>query len=122
MIRCWPILTMAVNPGTEIPGVYSVVDGILMRNWSPPAVGDLGWNSFQQVVVPQNFRSQIFSLASDNFSGHLGIKKTYHRILQSFFWPGLKSNVTRFCRSCHVCQISGKPNRSIPPAPLQPIP
>lgn len=39
-----------------------------------------------------------------------------------FFWPGLKADVTRFCWSCHVCQLCGKPNQTIPPAPLRPIP
>ncbi len=42
-----------------------------MHNWYPPAVGDLRWNSFQQVLVPQSFRSQVLSLTHDNFSGHL---------------------------------------------------
>lgn len=27
-----------------------------------------------------------------------------------------------FCRSCHTCQVSGKPNQTIPVAPLKPIP
>ena len=38
------------------------------------------------------------------FSGHLGAKKTEVRILPNFFWPGLRQNVIRFCRSCDVCQ------------------
>ena len=48
--------------------------------------------------------------------------KTYQLILQHFFWPGLKSDVAKYCRCCHVCQIAGKPNQTIPPAPLHPIP
>lgn len=28
----------------------------------------------------------------------------------------------QFCRSCHVCQVVGKPNQKVPIAPLQPIP
>lgn len=28
----------------------------------------------------------------------------------------------KFCRSCHTCQVSGKPNQVIPAAPLKPIP
>ncbi len=42
--------------------------------------------------------------------------------LTSFLWPGLRSDVVRYCRSCHTCQIVGKPNQSISPAPLCPIP
>ena len=29
--------------------------------------------------------------------------------------------MAQFLRTCHVCQISGKPNQEIPKAPLQPI-
>jgi len=56
------------------------------------------------------------------WSGHLGITKTYDRILQNFFWPGLKTDVVNFCKSCRTCQIVGKPNQVVPPAPLHPIP
>lgn len=111
----------AASASAKNPSVYLIDNGVLMRKYSPPS-GDLGWNSVYQVVVPQQFRPQVLSLAHDNFSGHQGIKKTYLRILRYFFWPGLKTDVTKFCRSCHVCQLSGKPNQVIPPAPLQPIP
>lgn len=37
-------------------------------------------------------------------------------------WPGLKSDVVQYCCTCHVCQLAGKPNQVIPPAPLCPIP
>ncbi|KAL4005472.1 hypothetical protein ACER0C_005185 [Sarotherodon galilaeus] len=43
-------------------------------------------------------------------SGHLGITKTYNRVLCYFFWPGLRSDAVNFCRSCHTCQLTGKPN------------
>ena len=55
-------------------------------------------------------------------AGHLGINKTYQKIIQHFYWPGLKKDVKLFCRSCHTCQIIGKPNQKIPAAPLKPIP
>jgi hypothetical protein len=32
------------------------------------------------------------------------------------------SDVAQYCRSCHICQVVGKPNQKIPPAPLLPIP
>ena len=55
-------------------------------------------------------------------AGHLGFNKTYQKVLNHFYWPGLKRDVTQFCKSCHVCQMVGKPNQPIPSAPLQPIP
>ena len=65
----------------------------------------------------------VLGLAHDlPMSGHLGIRKTYNRILQHFYWPGLKRDVAKWCNECHTCQLGGKPNQSIPQAPLQPIP
>lgn len=65
----------------------------------------------------------MLSIAHEsNWSGHLGINKTYQMILKHFFWPGLKSDVAKFCQSCHVCQLMGKANQVLPSAPLHPIP
>lgn len=55
-------------------------------------------------------------------AGYLGVNKTYSRILQNFYWPGLKKDVVAYCRTCHFCQVAGKPNQRIPVAPLHPIP
>ncbi len=75
------------------------------------------------MVVPSKFHSYVLCLAHEHLlSAHLGVTKTYHRILQHFFWPGLKRDVAKFCRTCHTCQITGKPNQVIPRAPLSPIP
>lgn len=49
-------------------------------------------------------------------------QKSKGSIVKHFFWPGLKSAVSRFCKSCHTCQLAGKPNQKIPPALLCPIP
>jgi len=55
-------------------------------------------------------------------AGHLGIKKTYCKVLNDYYWPGVHRNVKRFICSCHVCQMVGKPNQKPPVAPLKPIP
>ena len=34
----------------------------------------------------------------------------------------MRKDVVEFCRSCHTCQVVGKPNQTLPKAPLQPIP
>ncbi len=35
---------------------------------------------------------------------------------------GLKADIVQYCRTCHTCQLTGKPNQTIPSAPLVPIP
>jgi len=37
-------------------------------------------------------------------SGHQGRKKTKGRIWKEFWWSEFGAEVTRFCRSCDVCQ------------------
>lgn len=80
---------------------------VLMRSWNARLSRDENsddWNVVHQIVVPSKFRQHILSLAHDHlWSGHLGINKTYNRVLQHFFWPGLKADVSRYCKSCHVC-------------------
>ncbi len=84
---------------------------------------DPEWSAVYQVVIPECYRQQVLSLAHDHdLSGHLGIKKTYHRVLRHFFWPCLKADVVQYCRTCRTCQLTGKPNQTIPSAPLVPIP
>ncbi|XP_076876436.1 uncharacterized protein LOC143525877 [Brachyhypopomus gauderio] len=103
---------------------YFYDDGVLMRKWTPKrSDSESDWSTVFQVVVPKPYREHVLSLAHDQvMSGHLGVRKTYQRLLQYFFWPLMKSDVTRYCRSCHVCQLAGKPNQTIPSAPLKPIP
>ena len=95
-----------------------------MRRWIPPdAPVDEEWSTRIQIVVPQVYRQEVLKLAHGSPMGaHFGVRKTYHRILQYFFWPGLREEVVRHCRECRTCQIVGKPNQGIPVYPLQPIP
>jgi len=95
---------------------------LLMRKWCSNT-NDSEWNVVYQVVVPFPYRKHVLCLAHDHqLAGHLGITKTYDRILRHFFWPGLKKDVAQYCRTCHTCQTVGKPNQVIRPAPLSPIP
>ena len=95
-----------------------------MRKRRPPDVSaNDGWTVNHQIVVPRIYRPEVLNLAHDTpMSGQLGIKKTYHKILNQFYWPWLKSDISQFCKSCHTCQMVGKPNQTIPKAHLQPIP
>ncbi len=96
---------------------YFLKNDVLLRKWTPSyASTQDDWSIVTQVVVPNKFRNEILSLAHDSpLAGHLGVTKTYDRILRQFFWPGLKRDVKLHCRTCHTCQISGKSNPPIPP-------
>ena len=99
---------------------YFTRDDVLLRKWSPQnshLVGD----PITQVVVPEKLRKTVLQTAHDNLAGHAGVRKTYDRVLRYFFWPGIKRDVTAYVRTCKTCQLTGKPNVVLRPAPLRPI-
>lgn len=74
-----------------------------MCKWKSHVDARGDWNAVYQIVIPTGLRQNVLSLAHDHqWSGHLGITKTYDRILRHFFWPGLKQDVAQFCRTCHT--------------------
>lgn len=95
-----------------MPHGYFMREGILMRKWRPLAASAKDeWRILHQVVVPLPYRAEVLRLAHDHhFAGHLGINKTTDRIIRHFFWPGLKRDVAKHCKTCHICQVTGKPN------------
>ena len=101
-----PLLERALDEKEidRVPVCFYVKNGILMRKWRPPDVSaEDEWTVNHQIVVPRVYRPEILNLAHDTpMSGHLGINKTYHKILNHFYWPGLKSDVSQFCKSCHT--------------------
>ena len=103
---------------------YFLHNEVLMRKWRDPIVpASKVWEVKEQICVPKCYRKEILSLAHDiPLAGHLGVRKTKDRILQSFYWPSISSDVAKFCRTCRTCQLVGKPNSSIGKAPLKPIP
>ena len=103
---------------------YFVKDKVLMRKYHPVTSSpEENWKTVEQIVVPSRFRDIILLRAhEDHFSGHFGIRKTMNRVLKCFYWPSVKKDVSRHCKTCHSCQIIGKPNRPIEKAPLLPIP
>ena len=52
---------------------------------SPEVPADDEWAVNYQIVVPRIYRSEILSLAHETpMSGHVGVNKTYHKILNHF--------------------------------------
>lgn len=107
-----------------VPECYYVKNDILMRKWRPsqrPA--DAEWCVVHQIVVPPCYRTEILKMAHElPMAGHVGIRKTEDRITRHFYWPKMHQDVVQFCKTCHTCQIIGKSQPSIKPAPLIPIP
>ena len=108
----------------KVPKGYFIKHGVLMRKWRPanvPATED--WSVVYQIVLPKSYRSEVLNLAHEvPMGGHLGINKTCEKVMKHFYWPRIRKEVSEFCKTCHTCQMVGKPNQKIPVAPLRPIP
>uniref|UniRef100_A0A131XKF8 RNA-directed DNA polymerase n=1 Tax=Hyalomma excavatum TaxID=257692 RepID=A0A131XKF8_9ACAR len=79
---------------------YVLIKGILYRHYR-----SLTRKQVDQLVVPQSLRQFVLRMAHEGImAGHQGIKRTTDRILEEFYWPGVQAEVTRFVRSCDICQ------------------
>ncbi|XP_052673702.1 uncharacterized protein LOC128155864 [Crassostrea angulata] len=76
---------------------------MLFREFCSPKVSS--GKLFRQLIVPRKYRTIVMKIAHETLmGGHLGSKKTTDRVVSEFYWPGIQSDIRRFCRSCDVCQ------------------
>ena len=95
--------------------VFEMIDGVLHCE-SPTVTGR--WC----VVVPPELRSKLLTEAHDGiFAGHFSELKVYDKLRRLYWWPKMRAEVRKFCRSCLSCASRKGPGRAIRP-PLQPIP
>ncbi|XP_072140178.1 uncharacterized protein [Dermacentor andersoni] len=79
---------------------YVCIKGILYRHYR-----SLTRKEVDQLIVPQSLRQFVLKMAHEGvLAGHQGIKRTTDRILEEFYWPGVQAEVTRYVRSCDICQ------------------
>ena len=62
-------------------------------------------NEYHQLLVPKKYRTEVLRMAHDApMAGHMGISRTRERLWQEFYWPGITSDIRRYCSSCYTCQ------------------
>ncbi len=73
----------------------------------------------RQVMAPQPLRERAMDVAhSSIMGGHMSVQKTSDKITSNFYWPGIHGDVTRFCRSCDICQKTIEKGK-VPKVPLE---
>ena len=73
------------------------------------------------LFLPSKFRKRAMCEAHGSLlTGHDAVNKTYIRITDSYFWPGIKTDIQKHINACLQCQLrkTVKPK----PVPLQPLP
>lgn len=75
-----------------------------------------------QFVVPKPYRETVLRIAHESImAGHMGIARTTERVWSEFFWPGGKADISRYCKSCDICQRTVQKGRTVK-APLGNMP
>ena len=77
-----------------------------------------------RLVIPP--KSKLVALLLHEYhdtpmGGHSGDFKTYQRLAQEWYWPGMRKCVQQYVRACQVCQTS-KASSLSPAGLLQPLP
>ncbi|UYV65911.1 hypothetical protein LAZ67_3005874 [Cordylochernes scorpioides] len=91
-------------------------NGKIYKN-NPTPTGNL-W----LLVIPKTKQLELLEQMHDHpTSGHMGIKRTYSRIKDKYFWPSMFKTVEKYVSSCPECQFRKTPSQQ-PSGQLQPIP
>lgn len=78
---------------------YLMSNGILYR-YSPDSDGEDA-----QMVVPVEMRKMIMTDFHDSpTAGHYGAERTFYRIAQRFYWPGMRKFIFDYVKTCLDCQ------------------
>ena len=81
--------------------VLKIENGLLYRTWKDTDKEV----EINQIVAPSTIRTEIMQqLHNNRIAGHLGREKTLKKIQSRFFWPGMTSDIARWCESCDLCE------------------
>ncbi|XP_041379582.1 uncharacterized protein LOC121392444 [Gigantopelta aegis] len=99
---------------------FTTRKGMLYRVFQAPKRTE--GQRFTQLVVPKQLRNTVLGIAHESLmAGRFSTQKTKERVLAEFWWPGIQSEIARFCRSCDICQRT-VPKGKIIRAPLGDMP
>ena len=77
----------------------TVVNNILYYKWKMPNNREV-----LLLVAPREIRSTILQqLHNNRTAGHLGRERTLRSIKRRVYWPGMSSDVKRWCAQCDTC-------------------
>ena len=90
---------------------YVLVDRVLYHLWQQSnALTHPRVEMVQQLVIPKCHRKEIlYACHEDLFSGHSGIKKTYERLRNRFWWDNMYKDTVEHVQSCLDCEMKKFP-------------
>ena len=59
------------------------------------------------LIAPSEIRKQIMQhLHNARTAGHLGRDKTINSVKKRFFWSGMTSDISQWCKACNSCAMA----------------
>ena len=99
----------------ESAPLYEVnASGLLCRIRDRGKRGELGLA--MQVMVPAEMRGQVIAGCHEGHEGHASVLKTFQRLRERFYWPGMFTDVQLYLKYCPQCQLT---QRVIKTAPIK---
>ena len=93
--------------------------GVLCRLWTEER------ETFRCTFVPEVLRDLLLVLAH-NQNNHNRGQRTYMALKRMYYWPGMKSEVFKHCKTCKECMLQNQANTSaefkhfkVPEVPMQ---
>ncbi len=91
-----------------------VRDGVLFREFHKKDAS----GTYLQFLVPSCMKKELLhEMHNSVLSGHLGRKKTQEKLLQRFYWYGVREDVNLWVEKCDECGAIKAPNQTLK-APL----
>src|ERR1700754_3182431 len=93
---------------------FAIKEGLLLK--ISPTVRMLKTQEVNyRLCVPESMKADIFQENhTHKMAGHMGLKKTYERISQRYFWFGMYADIKEWVKLCRVCGASkGIPNERL---------
>ena len=84
--------------------LLEVHDGVLCRRCCLKTDQGPG---FSQIILPKSRAREVYvQLHELKISGHLGKQRTYLKIRTRYYWPGMKRDISSWCKFCKTCARS----------------
>jgi hypothetical protein len=91
---------------------YCVEDGILFRRYLANGKSQTE-NLIMQVCLPKELINDVLrELHDEPYSGHLSVDKTWSKVFNRYYWPGMRQDIEHYIASCVVCARRKVPKRT----------
>ena len=116
------VCKLRYNRDPDAPHLRDWVQEVLPRAEIHDGIVGIRENHRFRILAPLDLRGTLLAIGHDQpLGGHQGAVKTYDRISQSWYWPGMRNQISNYAKSCPTCSENNTPQFHTK-MPLRPLP